>query len=155
MASVPTSIAEFLRGKRIAVAGVSRNPREFSNAIFRKFQQAGYTVVPVNPNATAVEGVTCYPDLASIPGPIDGVFAATPPKASLELIAQCGSRGVPRIWFHRSFGQGSVPADAMQECQRHGVQCVAGGCPMMFVPPVDIGHRCIRWWLGLRHKLPS
>ena len=68
MASVPTSIAEFLRGKRFAVAGVSRNPNEFANAIYRRFKQAGFDVVPVNPNASSVEGVTCYPDLASIIG---------------------------------------------------------------------------------------
>jgi len=155
MATVPASIAEFLRGRRFAVAGVSRNPREFANAIFRKFQNGGYDVVPVNPNATTVEGVTCYPDLASIPGQIDGVFAATPQKVSLELIDQCAARGVPRIWFHRLFGQGSVPPEAAQECQRLGIQCIAGGCPMMYVAPVDVAHRCFRWWLGVRHRLPS
>ncbi len=155
MAEIPASIAEFLRGRRFAVAGVSRNPREFANAIFRKFQNGGYDVVPVNPNATTVEGVTCYPDLASIPGQIDGVLAATPRTASIELIAQCAARGVPRIWFHRSFGQGSVPSEAARACQRAGVQCIAGGCPMMFVPPVDVAHRCFRWWLGVRHRLPS
>ncbi len=154
MAGVPSSIAEFLRGKRFAVAGVSRNRREFANAIFRKFQSAGYEVVPVNPNATTLEGVACYPDLASVPGQIDGVFAATSPKASLELIGQCAARGVPRIWFHRAFGAGSVPQEAVEECRRRGVQCIAGGCPMMFISP-DVGHRCIRWWLGLRHRLPS
>jgi uncharacterized protein len=155
MAQVPASIAEFLRGRRFAVAGVSRNPKEFANAIFRKLKDGGYDVVPVNPNASTLEGVPCYPDLASIPGQIDGVFAATPPQASRDLIAQCAARGVPRIWFHRSFGQGSVPHGAVQEGQKLGVQCIEGGCPMMFVPPVDVGHRCIRWWLGLRHKLPS
>jgi hypothetical protein len=67
MAQVPASIAEFLRGHRIAVAGVSRNPRETANLIFLKFKDAGYEVVPVNPKTNTAEGVTCYPDLASIP----------------------------------------------------------------------------------------
>lgn len=155
MAQVPASIAEFLHGRRFAVAGVSRNPKEFANAIFRKLKDGGYDVVPVNPNASTLEGVTCYPDLASIPGQIDGVFAATPPNASLDLIAQCAARGVPRIWFHRSFGQGSVPHAAVEECRKMGVECIAGGCPMMFVPPVDVAHRCIRWWLNFRHQLPA
>jgi predicted CoA-binding protein len=153
--NVPAPIAEFLRGRRFAVAGVSRNPREFANAIYRKFKDAGYEVVPVNPNASTIEGVTCYPDLASIPGPIDGVFAATPPNAGLALIGQCAARGIPRIWFHRAFGEGSVPRDAVAEGRKVGVQCIEGACPMMYVAPVDIGHRCFRWWLGFRHKLPS
>lgn len=156
MSQTPAPIAEFLRGHRIAVAGVSRNPREFSNGIYRKLRDAGYDVVPVNPKAKTVEGVTCYPDLASIPGQIDGVFAATPRDASFELIAQCAARGVPRIWFHRTIvGEGSVPHDGTKECTRLGVKCIEGACPMMFVPPVDVGHRCFRWWLGIRHKLPS
>lgn len=156
MANVPASIAEFLHGHRIAVAGVSRNPRQTANAIYRKLKDAGYEVVPVNPQAKTVEGVTCYPDLASVPGQLDGVFAVTPQGAGLELIAQCAARGVSRIWFHSSvFGAGSVPHGAVQESTRLGVKCIEGGCPMMFVPPVDVGHRCFRWWLGLRHKLPS
>lgn len=156
MSRIPASIAEFLDGHRIAVAGVSRNPRETANLIYRKLKDAGYEVVPVNPNAKTVEGVPCYPDLASIPGQIDGVVAVTPPGAGVGLIAQCAARGVPRIWFHQSvFGQGSVPHDAVKEGTRLGVTCIEGGCPMMFVPPVDVGHRCFRWWLGLRHKLPS
>jgi predicted CoA-binding protein len=156
MANVPAPIAEFLRGHRIVVAGVSRNPRETANLIYRKFKDAGYEVVPVNPRASTVEGVPCYPDLASIPGEIDGVLAVTPPGASRELIAQCAARGVPRIWFHQFiFGAGSVPADAVDEGKRLGVTCIAGACPMMFVEPVDVGHRCFRWWLGFRHKLPS
>lgn len=156
MPNVPPSIAEFLRGRRIAVAGVSRSDREFANAIFRKFKDAGYEVIPVNPKTGTIEGVTCYPDLASIPGQIDGVFAATPQKASFDLIAQCAAKGVPRIWFHRTIvGEGSVPQGAAQEAKRLGVSCIEGACPMMFVPPVDVGHRCFRWWLGFRRRLPE
>ncbi|MGE5815237.1 MAG: CoA-binding protein [Acidobacteriota bacterium] len=156
MPNVPDSIAEFLRGHRIAVAGVSRDPKQTANLIFRKFKDAGYDVVPVNPKTNTAEGVTCYPDLASIPGQIDGVFAVTPPVTGGELIAQCAARGVPRIWFHSSvFGQGSVPHDAVKEATRLGVKCIEGACPMMFVAPVDVGHRCFRWWLGVRHKLPA
>ena len=156
MAQVPASIAEFLRGHRIAIAGVSRNSKETANLIFRKFKDAGYEVVPVNPKTNTAEDVTCYPDLASVPGQLDGVFAVTPPAAGADLIAQCAARGVPRIWFHSSvFGQGSVPHDAVQEGTRLGVKCIEGSCPMMFLSPVDVGHRCFRWWLGVRHKLPS
>lgn len=147
MSKVPDQVAEFLRGKRFAVAGVSRQPGQAANAIYRKLRGSGYEVFPVNPNATEAEGVRCYPDLAAIPGPVDGLVVATHPRVAVDLVRQCAGRGVPRVWFHRSFGEGSVSQDAVQECRARGIQCIVGGCPLMYCEPVDIAHRCMRWWL--------
>ena len=47
-----------------------------ANAIYRKLCNSGFDVLPVNPNAAEAEGVRCYPNLASIPGTIDGVVVA-------------------------------------------------------------------------------
>lgn len=155
MAKVPDPIAEFLRGKRFAVAGVSRQAGEAANAVYRKLRDSGYEVFPVNPNAAEAEGARCYPDLGSIPGPIDGVLVATHPSVSVELVRQCGERGVGQVWFHRSFGQGSVSKDAVLECKARGIKCIVGGCPLMYCEPVDFGHRCMRWWLRLQGHAPG
>ena len=80
MVHVPGLVAEFLRGKRIAVAGVSRDAGQAANAVYRKLRDSGYEALPVNPNAAEVEGVKCYPNLGSIPGAIDGVVVATHPR---------------------------------------------------------------------------
>jgi predicted CoA-binding protein len=155
MAKVPDAIAEFLRGKRIAVAGVSRQPMQAANAIFCKLRDSGYEAIPLNPNATEVEGARCYPNLASIPGPIDGVLVATHPNVSVDLVRQCGERGVRQVWFHRSFGQGSVSNDAVRECNALGIKCIVGGCPLMYCAPVDMAHGCIRWWLRMLGRVPG
>ena len=154
MAHIPTSIAEFLRGKRIAVAGVSRGTGSAANAVFRKLRTCGYEAYAVNPNASEVEGTRCYPDLASIPGDLDGVIVATHPDVSVQVVRQAATRPGVRVWFHRSFGQGSVSPEAVQECARLSVPCIVGGCPVMYCEPVDIGHRCMRAWLGWRGQLP-
>ena len=155
MVNVPVQVAEFLRGKRIAVAGVSREAGQAANAVYRKLGDSGYEAVPVNPNASEVEGVKCYPDLSSIPGVIDGVVVATHPDVAVELVRQCSARGVARVWLHRSFGQGSVSEAAIRECEARGVQCIVGGCPLMYCAPVDVGHRCMRWWLGRQGRVPG
>ena len=155
MPKLPTTVAAFLAGKRFAVAGVSRQPQQAANAIFRKLCGSGYEVLPINPNAAEVEGVRCYPDLASIPGDIDGVVIATPPAAALSIVRQCGDKGVRQVWFHRSFGAGSVSRDAVKECKLRGVDAIVGGCPLMYCEPVDGGHRCIRWWLRLFGRVPG
>src|SRR5512147_915968 len=113
MPALPSAVAEFLAGKRIVVAGVSRTGRAPANAIFRRLQQSGYEAIPVNPNATQLEGARSYPDLSSVPGAVHGVIVATPPAVGASLVRDAAARGIHRIWFHRSFGTGSVSAEAL------------------------------------------
>lgn len=155
MARVPEPVVKFLEGRRFAVAGVSRDSAQPANAVYRKLRDFGREVVPINPNATEVEGVHCYPDLGAVPTPIDGVVIATHPDVSLELVRQCAAHGVGHVWFHRSFGEGSASPEAVQECEARGIHCIVGGCPLMYCDPVDFGHRCMRWWLRRKGRVPG
>lgn len=155
MDKIPSFIRSFLQGKRIAVAGVSRNKQQAANAVFRKLRGAGYEVYPVNPNAEEVEGVSCYPRIADLPNPVDGVVIATHPDISLDLVRQCHDSGVKQVWFHRSFGTGSVSTEALEECESLDLDCIIGGCPLMFCEPVDFGHKCMRWWLQRKGRVPK
>lgn len=154
MPATPESVAAFLRGRRFAVAGVSRHAGQAANAVFRKLRDAGYEVFPVNPQATEVEGVTSYADIGSIPGQLDGVMIVTAPAVSAQVVRQCSDHGVRRVWFHRSFGTGSISDEAVRECGARGIDCIVGGCPLMFCEPVDFGHTCMRWWLQRRGRVP-
>jgi predicted CoA-binding protein len=155
MAQAPESVAAFLRGRRLAVAGVSREGNLPANAIFRKLKAAGYDAVPVNPNAETVEGVPCYPNLAAVPGPVDGLVVAAHPDVAAGLAKQAAARGVRHVWFHRSFGEGSVSDAALDACRAAGIEPIVGGCPLMYCAPVDVAHRCFRWWLGFKGRLPA
>ena len=153
MAPAAELIPSFLRGRRIAVAGVSRGVGSAANPVYRKLRDSGYEVFPVNPNASEVEGTRCFANLASVPGELDGVVVATHPEVSFDIVRQAVERKVPRIRLHRSFGRGSESDAAVRECADRGIQCVVGGCPVMYCEPVDLGHRCMRWWLGWRGRI--
>ena len=155
MVKVPNSVQQFLSARRIAVAGVSRDPRQPANAIFRRLRDSGHDVVPVNPKAASLEGATCYPDLASIPGEIDALMMAAHPAIGVELVRQGAARGVRAVWFHRSIGDGSVSDDAVAEAERLGLQTVVGGCPLMYCAPVDPFHRCMCAVLRWRGRVPA
>jgi predicted CoA-binding protein len=155
MAHSPESIERILRGKRIAVAGVSRHGDVAANAVFRKLRNCGYQVFPVNPNCSEVEGAKCFPDIPSIPNELDGVVIATHPAVSASIVRQCKECGVTQVWFHRSFGAGSISKEAVRECERLGIQCIVGGCPLMFCEPVDIGHHCMKWLLQKLGRVPK
>jgi hypothetical protein len=156
MTSIADAAAEFLSHDRIAVAGVSRKAAGHGgNVVYVRLRDRGYTVFPVNPNAETVEGDRCYPDLASIPGGVDGVVIATRPEAAAGLVEECGRLGITRVWMHRSFGGGSVSATAAEAGRRGGITVIEGGCPLMFDPTADFGHKCMRWVLGLTGGAPK
>jgi predicted CoA-binding protein len=155
MSDIKAAADQFLALKRIAVARVSRSRTEAANAIYKKLRATGFQVFPVNPNAEDVEGDPCYPDIASIPGGVEGVVVATHPDVAVEIVEQCQRAGVDHVWMHRSFGRGSVSEPAIERCKELGISVIPGGCPMMFCEPVDFGHRCMKWLLRFSGGLPE
>jgi predicted CoA-binding protein len=144
--AVERAAEEFLAQKRIAVAGVSREPAAHGgNVVYRRLRERGYEVFAVNPNAETVEGDACYHDLASIPGGVDAVVIATNPRDTPSVVDDCRSLGVRRVWMHRSFGDGSVEDASVRAGRDAGMTVIAGGCPLMFSPADDTIHRCIGW----------
>lgn len=155
MSTLKEAVEDFLDQKRIAIAGVSRDSKQPANLIYRTLLKGGHDVFAVNPNADEVEGVVCYRDLKSVPGGVDAVVVATPPDAALAVASECADLKVSRVWMHRSFGTGSVSPAAVDFCREHGINVIAGGCPMMFVSGADVGHKCMRWILSLTGGLPK
>jgi len=139
-------IREFLEKSSIAVVGVSRKADIPANSIFRKFQQAGYTVYPINPNADTVEGVKCYPNLASLPEMPEAVMLAGPPAATETAVQDCIRHNVPIVWMHKGIGRGSYSEKADHEAEANGVRVIRNGCPLMFVDKVDGFHKALRWF---------
>ena len=148
-------ISEFLRLKTIAVTGVSSGQPDAANIIFRKFKDAGYLTFPVNPKTSHVEGVSCYPDLGSLPDTPEGVMIASPPASARSIIEECLKLGIEYVWFHSSINQGSLDNDAATYGEENGMKVIRTGCPMMYVAPVDFGHKCIKWVLNLTGKVPK
>jgi predicted CoA-binding protein len=101
--------------------------------------------VGVNPNATTAAGVACWPDLARVPGAVDGVIVMVPAAASVDVVRAAIARGVSHVWLFRGIGgPGSVTDEAVALCHEHDVNVVSGACPLMFLEPVGFGHRMHR-----------
>jgi uncharacterized protein len=111
-------------------------------------------VFAVNPNADEVEGDPCYHDLKSIPGGVDAVVIGTRPEIAEDTMRACVDLGIRRVWMHRSFGAGSVSDAATQYGRQHGVRVIDGGCPLMFGPTADAGHKVMRVVCTATGKVP-
>jgi predicted CoA-binding protein len=146
MKPIKEAASEFLANKRVAVTGVSRTPKTHgSNNVYRRLRERGYEVFPVNPNADQVEGDRSYPDLKSIPGGVEAVVIGTRPEIGERTMQECAELGIKHVWLHRGPGAGSVSAAATDYGRRRGITVIDGGCPLMFEPTADFGHKLMRF----------
>jgi predicted CoA-binding protein len=135
----------FLAHERVAVTGVSRTPKSHgSNNVYKRLRDRGYEVFAVNPNADMVEGDPCYQDLKSIPGGVQAVVIGTRPEIAEDTMRECAELGITQVWMHRGPGAGSVSDAATAYGRQRGITVIDGGCPCMFGPTADFGHKVMR-----------
>ncbi len=144
MTTLQTLVDDFLAQKRIAVVGVSSTVEDAANAIYKKLQDAGYEVFAVNPKTDEYKGAPCYPSVKVIPGGVQAAMLVLRPEVTDKVVEECAQAGIKHVWMHRSIGN-SVSEKAVQYCRDNGISVIGGGCPMMFVKPVDFGHQCMRF----------
>jgi uncharacterized protein len=151
MQSITEAAKEFLSKKRVAVTGVSGTPKSHgSNVIYQRLRDRGYEVFAVNPNAEKVEGDPAYKSLSSIPGGVDAVVIATRPSIAEDTMHECADLGIKHVWMHWGAGGTSVSSAATKFGREHGITVIDGGCPLMFEPTADFGHKIIRHMFSRR-----
>ena len=148
-------IRDFLAQQRIALAGLSRNPKDFSRMLFREMTQRGYDVVPVNPTAAELEGRRCFARVQEIDPPVEGVLVMTTPGETERVVRDCAQAGVRRVWMHRGGGQGAVSQEAADFCRQNGIRLVEGYCPLMFLAGTPFFHRVHGFILKVFGGYPS
>jgi predicted CoA-binding protein len=155
MSTVKEAATNFLSCKRVAVTGVSRKPESHgSNVVYKRLRDRGYEVFAVNPNADTVEGDRSFHSVAEIPGGVDAVVIGTAPERAEATVRECDDLGIKQVWMHRSFGGGSVCDGATVYGREHGMTVIDGGCPLMFEPTADLGHKVMRFVLTTTGKVP-
>ncbi len=89
-------VRRLLAPRSVAVIGASREPRSVGGAVFRNLLSGGFTgtLHPVNPKASSVSGVLAYPSIAEVPGEVDLAVVVVPAARVLEVVDQCGRKGV-------------------------------------------------------------
>ncbi|HVN18632.1 MAG TPA: CoA-binding protein [Dongiaceae bacterium] len=135
------TIEDFLAQKRIAMIGVSRNPKEFSAVLFQELQKRGYDVVPVNPKTAEVLGLPCFARAQDIQPPVDAALLMTRAEVTDSVVADCAAAGIRRIWLYSAGNKGAVTDTALKFCKENGIQVVPGQCPFMFLPGSGGVHR--------------
>jgi predicted CoA-binding protein len=106
--------------KTVAIIGASNDSRKFGNKAVRAFQQQGYTVYPVNPNETEVEGIEAFKSIRDVPVRPQMISVYVPPQVLLKLLPDIAQRGCEELWLN----PGTESDDVLAEAEKLGLNIV-------------------------------
>jgi len=118
-------VSEILRTARtIAVVGVSSKRFRPSYGVTEYLQRAGYRIIPVNPQEAQVLGERSYPDLDSVPGPVDIVDIFRRSEFVPEIVEAAIRKGAKLIWMQ----EGVIHEQAAHRAEAAGLTVVMDHC---------------------------
>ena len=151
MKTSKAAINLFFDSPKLAIAGVSRNPKKFGFSAMNKLKGAGFEIFLVHPEVDTLHGEKCYRDVSSLPDGIGGMLILTPRASTLSVVEGAVKRGIPNLWIQ----QMSETPESIEYAVNSKINLVAGQCILMFTPPVDSlhkFHRAIKGFFGLLPK---
>ena len=117
--------ADILKSSRVvAVVGLSSNPERPSYRVASYLKEQGYRIVPVNPKENAVLDEVAYPDLYSIPEPVDVVDVFRRPEEVPAIVEQAIKIGAKAVWMQ----EGIVNETAAAQAREAGLLVVMDKC---------------------------
>ena len=155
MQKIKNAASEFLAYKRVAVTGVSRQPRgtmgrtSSTSACAREATRCSRST-RTRTRWKAIPVTT----MRSILGGVEAVVIGTSPRHADETMRECADLGIKHVWMHRGPGGGSVSETAAEYGRAHGIAVIDGGCPCMFGPTSDPGHKAMRFVLTISGNVP-
>ncbi|MDD3717993.1 MAG: CoA-binding protein [Actinomycetota bacterium] len=121
----------------VAVVGASRDRGKFGYKVLMDLKHGGYEAYGVNPACDEIEGVPCYPDLASLPRRPDLVITVVPPEVTEKVVREAEQAGIERIWMQ----PGSECDEAAAYCEKSGIEYMRDACIMVFRREQGVGGR--------------
>lgn len=111
-----------MSNKTIAVVGASADRRKFGNKCVRAFRSAGWTVYPVHPTETEVEGLPVYRSVAEVPDErLDVVSVYLNPKVGLGVLPTFAAKPAGEVWFN----PGAESAELLAKARELGLHAIA------------------------------
>lgn len=129
MDGVGKQIETFLAAPAFAVAGASDDTYKYGHKCYKCYLQHGLKAYPLNPNCQTVMGNPCYPDLASLPEPVESLSIITPPAVTEKVIDDAIKCGVKNIWLQ----PGAESRPAIERAQKAGIEVIYGGPCLLVV----------------------
>ena len=144
-------IDSFLAGKKLAVAGVSRDPNKFGYHVLKELTKNGYTIFPINPNADEINGHSCYKSVDDLPSDVDSLLIVTPRNVTDQVLVSAIKKGIKNIWVQQSANTG----ETLKIAEEYQKEIIYGKCIFMFAEPVLSIHKFHRTLVKIFGGLPK
>jgi acetate---CoA ligase (ADP-forming) len=139
-------LSALLAPSSVAIFGASNDPTRISGRSLRYFREAGFKggLYPINPTRDTVQGLTAYPDIAAVPGPVECAVIAVPANLAIEAMEACVLKGVKAVvMFTAGFAEIGAEGCAMQTriteiAEQGGIRLCGPNCLGLF--NMRIGH---------------
>jgi predicted CoA-binding protein len=115
----------------VAVIGASNVRQKYGNRAVRAYLRQGWTVYPVNPNETIIEGLSVYRSIADVPGAVDRVSLYVPASVGVTLLDAIKAKGTKELWVN----PGAESDELIARAETLGLN------PIQACSIVDIGER--------------
>ena|SRR5213594_2510292 len=100
--------------KTVAIIGASNDRAKFGNKAVRAFRQQGYTVYPVNPKETEIEGLPAYKTILDVPIRPDMTSVYVPAPTLLKILPDIAAKGCDELWLNPGTESDEVLAEAVR-----------------------------------------
>ena len=126
--------------KSVVLVGASRRRGTVGRSVLDNIRTCGYQgqLYAVNPNASQISGVPCFPDVASLPETPELALLAVPPLAVPDVAEACGARGVRGLVVFTTGIGTAESADLLAICRRHGMRLIGPNCFGIAVPRIGL-----------------
>jgi predicted CoA-binding protein len=122
---VSADIKEILaRYRTVAIVGASPKPERPSHRVAAFLKKEGFRVIPVTPNAAEVVGEKAYPDLASIPDPVEVVDIFRRSEDVMPIVEEAIAIGAKAVWMQ----EGIINEEAAARARKAGLTVVMDHC---------------------------
>ncbi len=112
------------RYNTVAIVGLSPKPQRDSHKVAKYLKENHYRIVPVNPGQKEILGEKCYPDLKTIPFPIDVVDIFRKPEAIPPVVDNAIEIGAQAVWMQ----MGLAHNQAADKARKAGLQVIMNKC---------------------------
>jgi acetyltransferase len=133
---MPQNLASFFAPQGVALIGASPRRDKISYGVLRNLLQHGYQgyVYPVNPRYQDIDGLTCYPDIAGVPDPVDLAVTILPAKLTPGILEACGQRGLKGVvivsgGFKETGPDGAtIEAECLTIAKKYNLRLIGPNC---------------------------
>lgn len=115
--------------------------KNFPRLTYRGLKQLGKDVFAVDPSMTEFEGDPVYPDLASLPQPVQCAVLEVPREHTAQWVERAADAGIKDVWIH----MGRETPEALALARQRGLDARSGTCAVMYLTPGLTYHGLHKW----------